>query len=96
MPTTRQYQRLILAISDERDKWRRLAWELWHDGHQAAELAHADDYARGLVDGAYCRKRAEHDLVEAARLERLRWGEGGRAHFGDPRPGDFPGRGVRA
>ena len=96
MPTTRQYQRLILAISDERDKWRRLAWDLWHDGHQAAELAHADDYARGLVDGAYCRKRAEHDLVEAARLERLRWGEGGRAHFGDPRSGDFSGRDVPA
>jgi hypothetical protein len=27
-----------------------------------------------------------------AELERRRWGPGGRAHFGDPRPGDFPGR----
>ena len=96
MLTAGQYQRLVLNLSDERDQWRRLAWQLWRDGHQAAELAHADDYARGLVDGATVRKRAEHDLVEFARLELLRWGEGGREHFGDPRPGDFPGRGVRA
>jgi hypothetical protein len=27
-----------------------------------------------------------------AELERRRWGPGGRAHFSDPRPGDFPGR----
>jgi len=27
-----------------------------------------------------------------AELEVLRYGPGGREHFGDPRPGDFPGR----
>ena len=27
-----------------------------------------------------------------AELEQHRWGPGGRAHFADPRPGDFPGR----
>lgn len=27
-----------------------------------------------------------------AELEAERWGPGGREHFGDPRPGDFPGR----
>ncbi len=31
-----------------------------------------------------------------AELETRRSGPGGRAHFGDPRPGDFPGRGSRA
>ncbi len=31
-----------------------------------------------------------------AELETRRWGPGGRAHFGDPRPGDFPGRGSQA
>ena len=96
MLTIRQYQRLILTISDERDKWRRFAWQLWRDGFEAAEQAHADDYARGLADGAYCRKRAQQDLAEQARLELLRWGDAGREHFGDPRPGDFPGRGVQA
>ena len=25
-----------------------------------------------------------------------RWGPGGRAHFADPRPGDFPGRAARS
>jgi hypothetical protein len=94
--TASQYQRLVLSLSDERDQWRRLAWDLWADGYAAAELARAGDYARGLADGAYCRKRAQQDLVEAARLELLRWGDGGREHFSDPRPGDFPGRGVPA
>ena len=32
---------------------------------------------------------------DLAELEARRWGPGGRAHFGDPRPGDFPGRGAR-
>jgi hypothetical protein len=94
--TAGQYRRLILTLSDERDQWRRLAWELWRDGYDAAEHARSDDYARGLADGAYSRKRAQQDLVEAARLDRLRWGDRGREHFGDPRPGDFPGRGVSA
>jgi hypothetical protein len=31
-----------------------------------------------------------------AELEERRWGPGGRAHFTDPRPGDFPGRGTEA
>ena len=30
-----------------------------------------------------------------AELEERRWGPGGREHFADARPGDFPGRGVR-
>ena len=30
-----------------------------------------------------------------AELEERRWGPGGRAHFADPRPGDFPGRGAQ-
>jgi hypothetical protein len=30
-----------------------------------------------------------------AAIEETRWGPGGRAHFADPRPGDFPGRRAR-
>ena len=33
--------------------------------------------------------------AEVARPVARRWGSGGRAHFADPRPGDFPGRGAR-
>ena len=54
------------------------------------------------------RRDAEADMAEQwtraaaavrgpgfAELEERRWGPGGRAHFADPRPGDFPGRGAR-
>jgi hypothetical protein len=30
-----------------------------------------------------------------AEFEERRWGPGGRAHFADPRPGDFPGRAAK-
>lgn len=86
----------VIALSDERDQWQRFALQMWRDGYAAAELARADDYQRGLVDGAYCRKRSEQDLVELARLELLRWGPGGREHFGDPRPGGYAGGPVPA
>jgi len=34
--------------------------------------------------------------ISHAELEERRWGPGGRTHFADPRPGDFPGRGIGA
>jgi len=82
----------LLEVSDLLDASLRLRLAAFREGYQAAELAHADDYRRGLIDGALARKRAQHDLVELARLDALRWGPGGREHFGDPRPGDFQGR----
>ena len=82
----------VFALSDERDLWQARVSQAFREGYAAAVRDHADDYLRGLLDGAACRKRAEHDLVEAARLELARWGERGREHFGDPLPGDFPGR----
>jgi hypothetical protein len=56
----------------------------------------AAEYERGRVDG-YLQavadvKAAQHGIVRDAELETQRWGPGGRAHFADPRPGDFPGR----
>jgi len=36
--------------------------------------------------------RAVTDGPSHAELEERRWGPGGRAHFADPRHGDFPGR----
>jgi hypothetical protein len=35
---------------------------------------------------------AVHAYPSHADLEERRWGPGGREHFADPRPGDFPGR----
>jgi hypothetical protein len=81
----------VLELSAERDRCLRRILAAWREGYRAGELAHADDYARGLFDGAMARKRAEHDLVELARLDIARWGPGGREHFADSRPGDYQG-----
>ncbi len=67
--------------------------------HQLAREMAAAAYERGRVDG-YLQaiadvKAVQHGLVLDAELEARRWGPGGRAHFGDPRPGDFPGRAGR-
>jgi hypothetical protein len=60
----------------------RLACEMFEAGRQAAEADMAQQWSRAAaaVCGPAC-----------AELEERRWGPGGRAHFADPRPGDFPG-----
>lgn len=86
----------VLSLSDERDRWERLCLAAFREGWRAAEHAHAHDYSLGYVDGLFRRKHIEHSVVDAAKLELARWGPGGRERFADPRPGDFPGRGVTA
>lgn len=81
----------LLEVSDLLDAELRLRLAAYREGWQAAEQAHADDYQRGLVDGALGRKRAQHELVEMARLDALRWGPGGGERFGEPQAGDFTG-----
>jgi hypothetical protein len=67
--------------------------------HQSIRAAAADGYERGVAAGYRAAladvKAIQHGLVADAELETLRWGPGGRAHFADPRPGDFPGRAER-
>jgi hypothetical protein len=65
----------------------QLAREMYQAGWAAAEADMARRWAalvRPVVTGI---SHAEH--------EQRRWGPGGRAHFADPRPGDFPGRGAQ-
>ena len=81
----------LLELSDERDQWERLCLAAYREGWNASERAHADDYGTGYYDGILDRKRFEHQLVEEAELELLRWGLNGPERFGDPRPGDWPG-----
>jgi hypothetical protein len=56
-------------------------------------------YARGWDD---CLDRLADAIggrimpAQPTELEIRRWGPGGREHFGDPRPGDFQGRGGEA
>jgi hypothetical protein len=70
-------------------------------GREMYQAGHADGYRAGY-------RQAEDDMAARwnqlarvvrgpahAELEERRWGPGGRAHFADPRPGDFPGRGAQ-
>jgi hypothetical protein len=60
-------------------------------GARGYERGVAEGYARAIAEV----KAVQHGLVADAELEARRWGPGGRAHFADPRPGDFPGRAAR-
>jgi hypothetical protein len=62
----------------------RFAREMYRAGYRQAEAdmaARWQQIARAAISGP-----------DHADLEAERWGPGGREHFGDPRPGDFPGR----
>lgn len=72
-------------------------------GREMYEAGHTDGYRAGY-EAALGDREADADawwhqhgraLVDGpthAELEARRWGPGGREHFADPRPGDFPGR----
>lgn len=85
----------LLEVSDERDLWlKRL-----HDAERAAyQRGYADGDRDGYERGARFMEAVARVLVldpnapTHAELMKRRWGPGGRERFGDPRPGDFPGR----
>jgi hypothetical protein len=65
----------------------QLGRDMYQAGYRQAE---ADMAARWHeIASAAIQGRAHADL------EAERWGPGGREHFGDPRPGDYPGRAGR-
>jgi hypothetical protein len=88
-----------VALSDERDLALRLRLAAWRNGYrlgrehgwkQGYEAACADQEAAWHeVAGRVARGANQPTFAE---LERRRWGPGGREHFADPRPGDYPGR----
>ena len=91
----------IAALIDPAAEWKyrralcREAYDTGHaDGWEAGrralldELAEAQRIACGPATAALA-------SPAHADLESRRWGPGGRARFGDPRPGDFPGRALR-
>lgn len=63
---------------------------------EMTEHAAAAQYERGLQEGYLLAvadlKAFQHAEVRDTELQVRRWGPGGRAHFADPRPGDYPGR----
>lgn len=83
------------AIEAETAYRLRLAREMYQAGHADGyragyRQADADQDARWNQAAP-----AATDGPSRAELEERRWGPGGRAHFADPRPGDFPGRGTQ-
>jgi hypothetical protein len=72
-----------------------------------AEVRHRNQVGREMYQAG--RRAAEAEMAERwhelaasvthglpfAELEERRWGPGGRAHFADARPGDFPGHCCR-
>ena len=82
---------LVEAETRYRSQLARESYEAGHaDGYRAGyRQADADQAARwNQAAGAVT------DGPARAELEERRWGPGGRAHFADPKPGDFPGRAV--
>lgn len=67
--------------------------------HQMAREMYAFGHERGLAEGYVLAvadvKAVQHGIVRDAELEARRWGPGGREHFGDARPGDYPGWAAR-
>jgi len=66
----------------------QLAREMYEAGRQDAEAEMAERWRQVTAP-------VVHGLGHAE-LDERRWGPGGREHFADPRPGDFPGRGREA
>ena len=87
----------LLSLSRERDEW-----ELVRTARERAafvrgrKLGRREGYEAAEADMAARWNRIARPVVrndpEHAELELRRWGPAGREHFGDPRPGDFPGR----
>lgn len=61
-----------------------------HAVYAAGREDEGSDWARRWDEIA---SSATH-AVSNAELEERRWGPGGREHFGDPHPRDFPGRDI--
>ncbi len=68
--------------------------EGYGEGYSAGYAAGRDDQAAELAKAWAEVARPASKATPYAEIERKRWGPGGRAHFADPRPGDFPGRGT--
>jgi len=74
----------MTGIDPEAADYADIARQAYLAGREAAEAEMAErwnEIARAAVNGP-----------TDTELEQLRYGPGGRAHFADPRPGDFPGR----
>lgn len=87
----------LFSVSGERDRSLRRWLDAWRDGWEAGRAA---GWADGYLQCASDVKAAEHGIADhlarAAEIERGRWRLRGQARsrrtFGQPHPGDYPGR----
>ena len=91
----KEYMQILLAAMPDPIAEIRLRRQLVQEAY---EQGRADGWREALETG--WRDRQANPLVTGAgptraELDILRWGPGGRERFGDPRPGDFPGRAAR-
>lgn len=94
----------VAAVFDRADLIVRrmratLDWLSWH-GRAEYDRGYRDGYERAAADLERARREFARPtarlLAGGVDLLERRWGPGGRRRFGDPRPGDFPGRGDAA
>jgi hypothetical protein len=83
-----QAAELVEAETKYRHQLAREMYQAGHaDGYRAGyRQADADQAAR------WNQAARAADGPARAEVEERRWGPGGRGHFADPRPGDFPSR----
>jgi hypothetical protein len=86
-----------LDRSDERARALRLRLAAWAEGFRIGrETGRREGRELAEREMAAAWTRAASPAASAgpshAELELRRWGPGGRARFGEPRPGDYPGR----
>ena len=79
-------------MSTDQDRETSDYLSLIRAAHEAGRAAADKDMAERWNDIA---KPVTHGGKTQAELEELRWGPGGREHFGDPRPGDYKGGPVK-
>jgi hypothetical protein len=84
----------LLALSAERDQWLQRLLDAERDAYTAGyHEGLKDGFESGakLADDQWRRLYGGRDVPSADQLDQLRWGPGGRGHFGDPRPADHRG-----
>jgi hypothetical protein len=89
-----------LAVSAERDLWLRRLLAAEQEAYERGRARGVEEGRRDALAEEAAQRREAAGLMPAglshAELERMRWGAAGREHFGDPRPGDYPGLAAAA
>jgi flagellar biosynthesis/type III secretory pathway protein FliH len=86
----------LLSWSDALDASLRLRLAAYRQGHEdGRQLGYDEGYTAAVAESEAAWYAAAHPVAAGIphdELEIRRWGPGGRARAGDPRPGDYPGQ----